>query len=51
MHLQPFYEKFDYIGTDVSEKLFNTGLCLPSDTKMTKDQQQRVIDVVRSLFK
>ena len=27
------------------------GLCLPSDTKMTKDQQQRVIDVIRSLFK
>ncbi|WP_162146924.1 DegT/DnrJ/EryC1/StrS family aminotransferase [Acholeplasma granularum] len=51
MHLQPFYEKFDYIGAAVSEKLFNTGLCLPSDTKMTKDQQQRVIDVIRSLFK
>jgi len=51
MHLQPFFEKYDYIGSNVGETLFNTGVCLPSDTKMTLDQQQRVIDVIKGLFK
>ncbi len=50
MHLQPFYEEFDYFGTDVSNKLFENGVCLPSDTKMTKEQQDRVIGVIRSLW-
>ncbi|NLI65487.1 MAG: aminotransferase class I/II-fold pyridoxal phosphate-dependent enzyme, partial [Tissierellia bacterium] len=31
MHLQPFFEKYDYIGGDVGEKLFENGVCLPSD--------------------
>lgn len=55
MQLQPFYEKYDFISTNensisVSEDLFNRGVCLPSDTKMTKAQQQRVIDVIINLF-
>jgi hypothetical protein len=25
MHMQPFFEKYDYIGGDVSEKLFENG--------------------------
>jgi dTDP-4-amino-4,6-dideoxygalactose transaminase len=33
MHIQPFYKEYDYIGGDVSEKLFENGVCLPSDTK------------------
>jgi hypothetical protein len=36
MHMQPFFEKYDYIGGDVGEKLFENGVCLPSDTKMTR---------------
>ena len=40
MHLQPFFEKYDYIDNGgVSEKLFNSGVCLPSDTNMTEEQQ------------
>lgn len=50
MHLQPFYEKHDYIGSDVSEKLFNNGVCLPSDTKMTDEDLQRVVDTIRKLW-
>ncbi len=50
MHLQPFYEKFDYFGTDVSNKLFENGVCLPSDTKMTKEQQEKVVEIIRELF-
>jgi dTDP-4-amino-4,6-dideoxygalactose transaminase len=51
MHLQPFFMKYDYIGSNVSETLFNCGLCLPSDTKMTIDEQNRVISVIKGLFK
>ncbi len=31
----------------VSERLFTTGLCLPSGTNMSDDGQQRVITCVR----
>ena len=51
MHLQPFFEKYDYIGTDVSEKLFANGLCLPSDTKMTDHDLSRVCKIIKSLWK
>lgn len=50
MHLQPFYEKYDYIGNNVSEDLFNRGICLPSDTKMTDEDLDRVISIIKSLF-
>jgi len=50
MHLQPFFEKYDYIGNEISDNLFDTGLCLPSDSKMTKEQQDRVIDTIKRLF-
>lgn len=52
MHLQPFYEKYDYIhlGTDVAAKLFENGVCLPSDTKMTDEDLSRVCDVIRKLY-
>lgn len=54
MHLQPYFEGKDYIKVDeesVSEDIFERGLCLPSDIKMTSDQQDIVIEIVRSLFK
>lgn len=50
MHLQPFFEQYDYIGDDVAEKLFNQGVCLPSDTKMTDEEQDRVIKIIKNLF-
>jgi dTDP-4-amino-4,6-dideoxygalactose transaminase len=50
MHLQPFFAEYDFIGTGVGEKLFENGICLPSDTKMTDDDLQRVVAIIRSLF-
>lgn len=35
---------------DVGADLFARGLCLPSDNKMTRDQQALVIDIVRRCF-
>lgn len=50
MHLQPFFADCDYIGGDVSEKLFENGLCLPSDTKMTDEDLERVCGAIRKFF-
>jgi dTDP-4-amino-4,6-dideoxygalactose transaminase len=50
MHLQPFFEKFDYVGGDVSEKLFENGICLPSDTKMTDGDMIRVVEIIKGLW-
>lgn len=36
---------------DVGADIFDRGLCLPSDNKMTEDQQSKVIDIVCKCFK
>lgn len=37
-------------GIDVGMDLFNRGLCLPSDNKMTEEQQDVIISIIRSCF-
>lgn len=37
-------------GVDVGADLFRRGLCLPSDNKMTPDQQDLVIDIIHRCF-
>ena len=37
-------------GTDVGMDIFNRGLCLPSDNKMTADEQDAVIEIIRACF-
>ena len=53
MHMQPVFAGYDFItagGAPVNEDIFARGLCLPSDIKMTEEEQQRVIDVIRACF-
>lgn len=50
MHMQPFFSEYDYIGGDVSEQLFENGVCLPSDTKMTDEDLNRVCKVIKGLW-
>jgi len=50
MHLQPYYNKFDFIGTNLSELLFQQSLCLPSDTKLTTKQLKQVVEKVKELW-
>ncbi len=50
MHLQPFFEEYDYIGGDVGENLFENGVCLPSDTKMTDGDLGKVCGIIEGLF-
>lgn len=37
-------------SVDVGSDIFRRGLCLPSDNKMTPEQQNRVIEVIRACF-
>ncbi|TDM37815.1 pyridoxal phosphate-dependent aminotransferase [Macrococcoides canis] len=53
MHLQPLFEGKDYIqdeNQDVSKFLFENGICLPSDTKMTEEIQDTVIDMIKTFI-
>lgn len=54
MHLQPIFNQYPFFtaneGISVSEDYFNRGVCLPSDTKMPKEQQKFVIEMIKSLF-
>ena len=50
MHLQPVFSGCDYIDHGgVAETLFNRGVCLPSDTKMTEADLERVCGIIRGL--
>ena len=55
MHLQPIFKDYDFISlnevTSVSEDIFNRGVCLPSDTKMTNEDQQKIIDIIKNILK
>ena len=55
MHLQPLYSGHAFVkrtedGPDVGADIFRRGLCLPSDIKMTAEEQDQVIEIVRSCF-
>ncbi|AMM50342.1 pyridoxal phosphate-dependent aminotransferase [Rufibacter sp. DG15C] len=51
MHQQPLYESCDYFGENVSNDLFARGLCLPSGTQLTIQQQERVAEVIKKCFR
>ena len=53
MHLQPVFAGHDFItagGPAVDEDIFQRGLCLPSDIKMTAQEQDYVIDIIKAAF-
>ena len=37
-------------GVDVGADIFRRGLCLPSDNKMTEEQQDRIIEIIHRCF-
>ena len=54
MHMQPVFAHNDFVKAENSaadEDIFSRGLCLPSDIKMTEEEQAYVIDAVKSCFK
>ena len=61
MHLQPLYEGHPFVTRsglyrgpgdgDVGADVFRRGLCLPSDNKMTPEQQDRIIEIIHRCFR
>lgn len=54
MHMQPIYKNHIYIKLDdkisVDEDIFERGLCLPSDNKMTEKEQGEIIRIIKGCF-
>ena len=54
MHMQPIYRSKAFVareaGQDVGLDIFHRGLCLPSDIKMTDEEQDMIIEVVKNCF-
>jgi dTDP-4-amino-4,6-dideoxygalactose transaminase len=50
MHTQPLFTSASVIGGAVAEKLYSTGVCLPSSSSLTEASQERVISVMRRVL-
>lgn len=54
LHLQPLFEECRFYAhaeeTIVSERLFGEGLCLPSGSNMTVEEQERVIEIIKGVL-
>ncbi|MCL4841094.1 MAG: DegT/DnrJ/EryC1/StrS family aminotransferase [Bryobacteraceae bacterium] len=47
MHLQKLYERSERWGGGVAEDLWRRGICLPSSSSLTEEEQLRVVNGVR----
>ncbi|MGO4709861.1 aminotransferase class I/II-fold pyridoxal phosphate-dependent enzyme [Chryseobacterium sp. 2TAF14] len=50
MHLQPVFADAPYYGTNVAEKLFDDGLCLPSGSNLSDSDRERIKKVITKFF-
>jgi dTDP-4-amino-4,6-dideoxygalactose transaminase len=46
LHLQPLYRDSPTVGGQVAERIFDRGLCLPSGTTLSAEDQDRIIETV-----
>ncbi|MBR2890058.1 MAG: aminotransferase class I/II-fold pyridoxal phosphate-dependent enzyme [Oscillospiraceae bacterium] len=54
MHLQPIFRDRDFVKVrerSVGEDIFSRGICLPSDIKMTPQEQDRVIELLKKIIR
>jgi len=51
MHLQPIFASYPYYGKNVSETLFENGLCLPSGSNLGDEDRNRILQVLQNFFK
>ncbi|GAB4253133.1 MAG: DegT/DnrJ/EryC1/StrS family aminotransferase [Ekhidna sp.] len=50
LHLHPAYDRFQFVGSGLCEKLFARGICLPSGTGLVAEDQEYVINKVKRFF-
>lgn len=51
MHLQPIFQSCKYYGAGHDEKIFNSGLCLPSGSALPQGDQATVISTIKEIIK
>jgi dTDP-4-amino-4,6-dideoxygalactose transaminase len=51
MHLQPIFQNEIFYSNQISEQIFNSGLCLPSGTNLTNKELDIIIEIIFKLFK
>jgi dTDP-4-amino-4,6-dideoxygalactose transaminase len=51
MHLQPVFCNYPYYGSNISETLFNNGICLPSGSIVSEEDRNRIKMVVLELLR
>ncbi len=50
MHLQPVFKKYPSYVDGTSEDLFNRGLCLPSGSNLSKEDLNRVVEIIQEVL-
>lgn len=50
MHLQPIFAEYPFYGDGTADKLFRTGVCLPSGSNLTEYEIRTVISKIKSCF-
>ncbi len=51
MHMQPVFKNYPAYTNNVSNRLFDNGLCLPSGSNLTEQQLSRIKKVIEKVFK
>lgn len=50
MHLQPLFANYPYYGNNLSARLFERGLCLPSSSSLTEEELEKVVKHLRRIL-
>lgn len=50
MHLQPLFAHSEYYGTNISEKIFQDGICLPSGSNLNPQEKERISSQLKVVF-
>ncbi|WP_161888837.1 aminotransferase class I/II-fold pyridoxal phosphate-dependent enzyme [Pontibacter russatus] len=50
MHLQPLFASYPYYGNNLSARLFERGLCLPSSSSLTEEDLEKVVKHLRRIL-
>ena len=55
LHLQPLFQSVAYYPhsneESISDQLFNQGICLPSGSNLTEEEQYRIINIIKESMK
>lgn len=50
MHMQPVFKDAPYYGGDVASRAFESGLCLPSGSNLTREEKDRIFKALNGYF-